>query len=152
MARAPLGGMTTTIAEELRARTFRYTLRIIALCRKLPDTWEAREMGRQLLRSCMGTASNYWSACRGRSTNEFISRLGVATDEGAESVLWLMLIVQSGVRTETDAKDVLAEGREITAILSASLKTAKENRRKRKKNQLTKLPTHQPTNSTGGIP
>jgi four helix bundle protein len=145
MAPAPSGAMANTIAEELRARTFRYALRIIVLCRKLPDTWEAHEMGRQLLRSGMGTASNYWSACRSRSGNEFIARLGIAADEAAESVLWLMLIVQSGVRTETDAKDVLAEGREITAILSASLKTAKENRRK-KKNQLTKLPTNQITN------
>jgi four helix bundle protein len=94
----------------------------------------------------MGTASNYWSACRGRSSNEFIARLGVAADEVAESVLWLMLIVQSGVQNDVDVKDVLAEGREITAILSASLKTAKENRRKRSKNQLTKLPTDQITN------
>jgi four helix bundle protein len=139
-------GAMATIAEELRARTFRYALRIIALCRKLPDTWETREMGRQLLRSGMGTASNYWSACRGRSGNEFIARLGVAADEAAESVLWLMLIIQSGVRTDPEVNTLLAEGREITAILSASLRTAKENRRKRKKNQLTKLPIYPITN------
>src|SRR6185436_14215599 len=110
-----MGAMTTTIAEELRARTFRYALNIITLCRKLPETWEAREMGRQLLRAGMGTASNYWSACRGRSSNEFIARLGVAVDEVAESVLWLMLIVQSGMQNDGDVKDVLADGREITA-------------------------------------
>jgi four helix bundle protein len=94
----------------------------------------------------MGTASNYWSACRGRSGNEFIARLGVAADEVAESVLWLMVIGQSGVRSDAEVNTVLAEGREITAILSASLKTAKENRRKRKKNQLTKLPIYPVTN------
>ena len=120
------------IAEELRQRTFRYALRVIAFCGKLTDTWEGREIGRQLLRAGMGTASNYWSACRGGSGAEFVARLGVAEDEAAESVMWLMLVVESAIRNDKDAKALLGEGREITAILSASHKTAKENRRKRK--------------------
>lgn len=118
-----------TIAEDLRQRTFRYALQTIQFCRALPDTWDAREVGRQLLRAGMGTASNYWSACRGRSDSEFISKLGVAEDEAAESVLWAMLIIQSGIRDDVKSKDLLSEGREITAILSRSRKTARENRR-----------------------
>jgi hypothetical protein len=108
----------------------------------------------------MGTASNYWSACRGRSGAEFVAKLGVASDEAGESVMWLMLIVQSGIRNDANAKDLLAEGREITAILSKSHKTAKENRRRKSKTQstgsttrqLTKSPTNQVTNSTEGSP
>ena len=72
--------MGVSIAEELRQRTFRYALRIIALCRDLADRWDDREAVRQLLRAGMGTTSNYWSACRGRSDAEFVSRLGVAED------------------------------------------------------------------------
>jgi len=94
----------------------------------------------------MGTSSNYWSACRARSGAEFVAKLGVAEDEAAESVMWLMLIVQGGIRQDEEAKSILAEGQEITAILSKSHKTAKENRRK-SKNQLTKSPTNQFTNS-----
>jgi len=64
--------------------------------------------------------------------------------------MWLMLVVESGIRNDKEAKDLLAEGREITAILSKSCKTARENRR-RKKNQkriqLTNLPTNQLTKS-----
>jgi len=137
------------IAEELRQRTFRYALRVIAFCRKCTDAWEDREISRQLLRAGMGTASNYWSACRGRSGAEFVAKLGVAEDEAAESVMWLMLVVQSDIRNDENAKSLLAEGREITAILSKSHKTAKENRR-RKKNQRSKpanLPTNQLTKS-----
>jgi len=138
------------IAEELRQRTFRYALRVIAFCRKLTDTWEGREIARQLLRAGMGTASNYWSACRGRSGAEFVARLGIAEDEAAESVMWLMLVVESGIRNDKDAKALLGEGRGITAILSKSCKTARENRRRKKnqkKIQLTNLPTNQFTNS-----
>jgi four helix bundle protein len=125
------------IAEELRERTFRYALRTVAFCRKLPETVEGREICRQLLRAGMGTASNYWSACRGRSDKEFVAKLGTAEDEAAESVMWLMLILQSGIRQDADTKDLLAEGREITAILSKSHKTARENRRRKKKKRIS---------------
>ena len=157
MAPAFIG--TMSIADELRQRTFRYALRVIAFCQKLTDTWIGREIGRQLLRAGMGTSANYWSACRGRSDREFIAKLGVAEDEAAESVMWLMLVVQSGLRQDPDARALLAEGREITAILSKSHKTARENRRRKKAeskrkrtNQLTKLPTNQLTNSSADPP
>jgi four helix bundle protein len=133
------------IAEELRQRTFRYSVRTLRYCRLLSPSWEVREIAEQLLRAGMGTAANYWSACRGRSSAEFIAKLGVAEDEAAESVMWLMLILQAGIRDDLETKALLAEGREITAILSKSRKTAKENRRRRKP-QLTKLPTDQLTN------
>jgi len=129
---------STSIAENLRRRTFNYALEIIKYCHALPNEWDTREIGSQLLRAGTGAAGNYWSACRGRSDREFISRLGVAEDESAESVLWLMLIDQSGIRSDEKTKAMLQEGREITAILSKSRKTAKENRRNRKnKNRST---------------
>src|SRR3954463_11559799 len=105
----------STIAEGLRQRTFNYALRVLGFCRRLPDTIEGREIAKQLLRAGMGTSSNYWSACRGRSAAEFIAKLGVAEDEAAESVMWLMLILQSGLRDDAETKDLLQEGREITA-------------------------------------
>ena len=116
-------------AEELRQRTFRYGLRVLSFCRHdLPDTWQCREIGRQLLRAGMGVPGNYWSACRGRSPAEFIAKLGVATDEADESVLWLTAIIQSGINQEPGTNELLAEGKELRAILSRSHKTARENR------------------------
>jgi four helix bundle protein len=138
------------IADELRQRTFRYTLRIIAFCRQLPESWIAREIGRQLLRAGMGVAGNYWSACRGRSDREFIAKLGVSVDEAEESVLWLTAIAQGGIREDEETKNLLAEGRELRAILSKSHGTARENRkrkRKTRKNQLANSPTRQFTKS-----
>jgi four helix bundle protein len=141
-----------SIAEDLRQRTFSYAVCVIVFCRKLPDTFEGREISRQLIRAGMGTASNYWSACRGRSTAEFIAKLGVAEDEAAESVMWLMLIVESRIREDAETKNLLREGREITAILSKSHKTARENRRRKSTNSRTNLPSNQLTNSTEALP
>ncbi len=136
------------IADELRQRTFQYALRIIAFCRRLPDTWDAREIGRQLLRAGMGVAGNYWSACRGRSSREFVAKLGVSVDEAEESVLWLTAIAQSGIRSDMETKNLLAEGCELRAILSKSHKTARANRqRNTRRNQITNSPTQQFTKS-----
>jgi four helix bundle protein len=118
-------------AEQLRQRTFQYGLRIIGVCRHLPDQWIEREIGKQRLRAGMGVTGNYWSACRGRSDKEFIAKLGVAVDEADESALWLTTVVQAGIRIDLESKNLLGEGREIRAILSKSHRTARENRRRK---------------------
>jgi len=128
----------TVIADELRNRTLRYTLSILRFCRTLPDEWEIRELGRQLLRAGMGVAGNYWSACRGRSDREFIAKLGVAVDEAEESVLWLTVFIQGGIRNDLDAKNLLGEGSAIRAILSESHRTARKNRQERAKKRIEK--------------
>ena len=122
----------SSIADELRERTFRYGLRAIRFCKTLPENWVAREVGRQLLRAGMGVPGNYWSACRGRSDREFIARLGVAADEADESVLWLMAIIQAGIREDQEGKNLLREGQELRAILAKSHKTARDNRRRQR--------------------
>jgi len=157
----------STIADELRQRTFNYALRVLGFCRQFPDTLEGREIAKQLLRAGMGTSSNYWSACRGRSDREFISKLAVAVDEADEGVLWLTAILQSGIRQDMIIKDLLGEGQELRAILSKSHKTARENRQRRAReakaskqlgksgnqlanspNKLANSPTRQLTKST----
>ena len=142
-------------AEEMRQRTFRFTVRVITFCRTLPDTWIAREIGRQLLRAGMGVSGNYWSACRGRSSAEFIAKLAVAADEAEENVPWLTALVQAGVREDRETKELIQEGRELRAILAKSVKTARENRRqgsKRAKRPITNSPTDQLAHSNEGLP
>jgi len=119
------------IGDRLRGRTLRYALEIVRFCRELPDGWVEREIGKQLLRAGMGVPGNYWSACRGRSDREFIAKIGVATDEADESVLWLTIVDQSAVRSDGVTKALLREGEELRAILSKSAKTARENRRRK---------------------
>ena len=121
------------IADRLRQRTLDFALRIVVFCRELPDTWVEREVGKQLLRAGMGVAGNYWSACRGRSDKEFIAKLGVATDEADESVLWLTTVERSGIGSKLDGKALLTEGNELRAILAKSHKTARENRKRKKR-------------------
>ena len=97
-------------SEELRQRSMRFAVRVIRFCRSLPDTWEARQLGGQLIRSATSVAMNYRGATRGRSRAEFIAKLGIVVEEADESVGWLELIDQ--VR--------LAQGPELAWLLGES--------------------------------
>lgn len=117
-------------ADQLRDRTLRNALDIIAFSRGLPDSWDVREVGRQLLRAGTSVAANYRSACRARSHREFVARLGITVEEADETLFWLTIILRSGLASGPVLEKLLNEAGEILAILSKSHRTARENRQR----------------------
>lgn len=114
--------------EELRERTKQFALRIIRLFRALPGKADAQIVGKQLLRCGTSVGANYRAACRARSKAEFIARLGIVAEEADESVFWLEMIEESKMLNPKRLEEILREARELAAIFSASLRTAKGNR------------------------
>ena len=110
--------------EQLRDRTKAFALRVIRLFRSLPFKPDAQVLGKQLLR-CTSVAANYRSVCRSRSKAEFIARIGIVAEEADEAVLWLELLGESGVVSRDKTNELLVEARELTAIFTASQKTAR---------------------------
>ncbi|MGE0703852.1 MAG: four helix bundle protein [Vicinamibacterales bacterium] len=106
--------------EALKARTKRFALDVLGLVTALPHTDEARVIGRQVLRSATGVASNYRAACRARSRAEFAARIGIALEEADESSLWLELLLEGGIARTTDAVRLLGESDQLTAIFAKS--------------------------------
>lgn len=114
--------------QELRERTKKFAIRIVRLFQSLPKSAEAQVMGKQLLRCGTSVAANYRAVCRARSKVEFIARMGVVAEEADESVLWLELLEETGILRHERLEDILKEAKELVAIFSTSLKTAKDNR------------------------
>ncbi|HYE86775.1 MAG TPA: four helix bundle protein [Vicinamibacterales bacterium] len=114
--------------KELQARTKRFAVDVIVLCRELPPTSDGRELSRQLFRAGTSVAANYRAACRGRSRAEFIAKLGIVLEESDESLFWLQLIVDSKMKPLARIEQLLDEANQLTAIFTSSLKTAKGNR------------------------
>ena len=98
------------------------------LFQALPKSTEAQVMGKQLLRCGTSVAANYRAVCRARSKAEFISRMGIVAEEADESVLWLELLEDTSIVRHERLEDILKEAKELVAIFSTSLKTAKDNR------------------------
>ncbi len=119
--------------QQLRDRTKRFAIEIVRLCRKLPADWDVRELAKQLLRSGTAVAANYRACGRARSDKEFCSKLAIVVEEADESQLWLELLPEADPKGATDAhKALLSEAGELTAIFSASHRTAKLNLEKKK--------------------
>jgi len=112
-------------AAELKARTRAFAMRVIRLCGALPKTMAADVLGRQLLRAATSVGANYRAACRARSRSEFVSKMAIVEEEADECVYWLELIAESGLVKMSLLRLLLSESDELTAIASASRKTAK---------------------------
>jgi|SRR3990172_5145611 len=114
--------------EELKRRTKKFALQVIEAVNKFPRTMAGEIIGKQLIRSATSVGANYRSACRARSNADFISKLGIVEEEADESLYWLELAVDAKLMNETEAAPLLKEADELTAIFTASRKTARKNK------------------------
>lgn len=81
---------------DLRERTTLFALRVIRMFVALPNTEEARVMGKQALRSGTSVGANFREAHRSRSKAEFIAKIGDCLKELDETSYWLELLTRSG--------------------------------------------------------
>lgn len=116
-------------ANELKQRTKRFGLSVIHLVETLPNTTTARTIGHQLLRSGMSVGANYRAACRGKSKADFIAKAGISLEEADESLYWMEVLQEAKILPLERLKELMKEGDELVAILTASIKTARINTR-----------------------
>ena len=115
-------------ADELKLRTKKFALRIIKLYRSLPKGKDAEVIGYQMLRSGNSVGANYRAACRARSQADFISKITIVEEEADETAYWIELLIESGIMKKESLQSLLNEANELTAIFTASGRTAKSKR------------------------
>ncbi len=115
--------------EELKSRLKLMALRVVRLVQSLPKNVSAEVLGKQLLRSATSVAANYRSACKARSKADFLNKLGIVEEEADETQFWIEMIAESDLIKEHRLNNLLAEVKEITAIIAASRITLKGLRR-----------------------
>lgn len=118
--------MNDGMTEAFKTRTKQFALDVIRLVEPLPKTRSAEVISRQLLRSATSVAANYRAACRGRSKAEFVAKLGIVEEEADESQFWLELLQETGLISKDDGEKLRREANELTAIIVASIRTAKK--------------------------
>jgi four helix bundle protein len=100
-------------------------LACLKFSRLVPRTLESQAFIIQLLRSSTSMSFNYNAARRARSRAEFIAKLGTVVEEADETVGWLEFLRDGKI---ADDSALLAEAKELCAIFTAALKTARRNR------------------------
>jgi four helix bundle protein len=110
--------------QDLQDRTRLFALAVLAFCRRLPKTDEAREAAHQLRTAANSVRSNYRASRKGRSRREFEAKLGTALEEADECVDWLEYLRDAAIGHDPALID---EARQLAAILTAAQKTARRN-------------------------
>jgi four helix bundle protein len=113
--------------DELIKRTQSFSVAIIKFIETLPDGKSIRVLSNQLIRCATSVGANYRSACKGKSTPDFINKIVIVEEEADESQYWLELMELSGLINPDNIRPLKQEAKELTAIFTAIGKTAKEN-------------------------
>ncbi len=114
--------------RDLKTRTKAFALRILKLVDALPKTTAGRALASQIVRSGTSVAANYRSACRAKSTADFVAKMSIVEEEADETLFWLELLEESELVTATKLTAIKQEANELIAITVASIKTARRNR------------------------
>ena len=112
---------------ELEDRIVRFAARCVKVCAALPiKAVGTASFSDQLFQSSTSIAANYAEACEAESAKDFVHKLKIAMKELSETRIWLKLIGEAGYVEEAKLSDLMAESKELSRILSASVTTTKK--------------------------
>jgi four helix bundle protein len=129
---AAMASLMASPATQLRQRTNDFAVRVVKFCERLPNSIAGRRIGQQLIDAATSVAANYRAACRAHTRPLFVSKLAIVAEEADESQFWLGLIIETRLSASDELKVLHSEAGELTAIFTASLRTAKQNYTARK--------------------
>ncbi len=115
-------------SEELKGRTKEFALRVLRLLESIPHGRIEDVLVRQLTKASTSVGANYRAACRARSKADFVSKITIVEEEADETQYWLELLLDVGRGNRAEIKALIDEAKELTAIFTASGKTARHNK------------------------
>ncbi|MEO6669858.1 MAG: four helix bundle protein [Ferruginibacter sp.] len=113
--------------KELQQRTKKSHIDIIKFCNDFPKTAVGFEIAKQILRSAGSIAANYRATARAKSKSDFINKIQIVLEESDETLYWLEVIEEANVKSGDATKILIKEANELTAIFTATNKTARLN-------------------------
>ena len=112
--------------EDIRQRTFRFAVRVIKLCRALPQDEVNRVLTRQLIRSATSISANLEEAIGSHTKAEFTNSTNIARKEARETHHWLRMIYEVNTQAmKNRMTNIIKEANEIVSILTVSIKKLK---------------------------
>ncbi|HAH54044.1 MAG TPA: four helix bundle protein [Flavobacterium sp.] len=119
--------MTT---DELKFRTKNFSVMVIDLVERLPNSISVRVIANQIVKSGTSVGANYRAVCRARSDKEFVSKMNIVLEEADETLFWIEIIIAKQWMTKPELEIIWKEGNELTAIFVSSLKTVNDRIKK----------------------
>jgi four helix bundle protein len=134
-------------SEALKARTENFAVAVVNFCETLPNTIAGRKIAGQLIDASTSVAANYRAACRAYTRPLFVTKLAIVSEESDESELWLRIIRRTGMHTQEAVGPLEKEAHELASIFTASLRTARGQRKPGDSRNPSNPPNHPSGNS-----
>ncbi|OAB79706.1 four helix bundle protein [Cochleicola gelatinilyticus] len=111
---------------DLEERLINFAVECINLFMRTNKSYALDHLSKQLIRSSTAAALNYGEVQGAESSKDFIHKMGIVLKELKESRVNLKIQIKANLLTEiTKAESVLNECKQLVAIFSKSIQTAK---------------------------
>lgn len=117
--------------QELQQRTKKFHVDVIKLCSDFPRNAARFETAKQLIMSAGSVGANYRASARAKSNADFIYKIEIVLEESDESHYWLEVAKDAEIKVGTEVDRLIDEANQLTAIFSATDKTAKANKNRK---------------------
>ena len=121
--------------DDIQERLIQFAARVINVCDALPKTASGKHIARQLLRCGTAPAAHHAEARGAESPADFVHKLKIAVKELNETEAWLRIIVTSELLSAGKLTSLLDECDQLQRILSASIRTVRNNNKKSNSNK-----------------
>lgn len=111
----------------IQEKSFDFAIHIVNLYKHLKEDKKEYVLSKQMLRSGTSIGANIEEAIGGQSKKDFIAKLQISLKEARETHYWLRLLKATNYLTENETKNILKECQDIKNILTAILKSTKQN-------------------------
>jgi len=116
---------------DLEDRLIDFSVSIINIVEKLPNTRTGNHIANQLVRCGTSPAPNYGEAQSAESRQDFIHKIKICLKELRETKIWLKLIQRKNlIKNNEEVEALLGECDELISIFVVSIKTAEKNKGK----------------------
>jgi four helix bundle protein len=115
---------------DLGIRLIRFAASVIKMLAYRESGKAFKHISDQLLRSATSVGANYEEARAAESTADFIHKMQISLKEMRESYYWLAVSIEGGIVTGDQSHSLFDEARQLRAILSKAVATAKANNKK----------------------
>ncbi|MBW2434407.1 MAG: four helix bundle protein [Deltaproteobacteria bacterium] len=116
---------------DLEERLIDFAVRMLRIAESLPKSKVGNHISGQLIRCGTSPAPNYGEAQSAESRSDFIHKMKIYLKELRETKVWLIIITKAGlIKPKSKLEPDIIENDELISIFMASIKTAKQNKRR----------------------
>lgn len=114
----------------LHRKSYEFSVRIVNMVKYIKCSVKEYALTNQVLRSGTSIGALIREAEFAQSSSDFINKLSIALKECNETFYWLNLLRDTGFINDKEAESIIQDCNELTAILVAPVKTAKQRNNK----------------------